>query len=305
MSATRITNSMMARTVLSDINGVANRLTETQRKLSSGKEINRPSDDPYGAGRSLSLRSELEAIKQHSRNVDEAMGWQTVTDTALGTIGDLAQRARELVVRGANDTLDQTSRDAIAHEIDQIIAGMKQEANATYDGRYVLAGASTDVRPYDPAVLTTANDAFGGTSTTQYREIGPGVTLAVNVTGDEVLGGSATSTGDFLGVLRTVATNLRSSNTAALGTSDLAAVTDEIENLLAVRARVGASVNRLETAKGRLAEVEEAASRMLSNVEDADMARTIVDFNTQQAVYQSALKAGAQVIQPSLLDFLR
>jgi flagellar hook-associated protein 3 FlgL len=305
MSATRITNSMMVRTVLSDLNGVANRLTETQRKLSSGKEINRPSDDPYGAGRSLSLRSELETIKQHSRNVDEATGWQTVTDTALGTIGDLAQRARELVVRGANDTLDQTSRNAIANEIDQIVAGMKQEANATYDGRYVLAGSSTDVRPYDPSVQATPNDGFGGTSTTQLREIGPGVTLAVNVTGDEVLGGTATSSGHMLDVLRTVAANLRTSNTNALGTTDLDAITTEIENLLAVRARVGASVNRLETAKSRLAESEEAASRMLSNVEDADMAKTIIHFNTQQAVYQSALKAGAEVIQPSLLDFLR
>jgi flagellar hook-associated protein 3 FlgL len=305
MSGTRITNSMMARTVLSDLNQVANRLTETQRKLSSGKEINRPSDDPYGAGRALALRSELEAIEQHSRNVDEAVGWQTVTDTALGTIGDLAQRARELVVQGATDTLDVTSRNAIAQEIDQIIAGMKQEANATYDGRYVLAGTNTDVRPYDPSLQATPNDAFAGNSTAQLREIGPGVTLAVNVTGDEVLGGTATASGDMIDVLRDVATHMRAGDTNALGTTDLKAVTAEIENLLAVRARVGASINRLDTAKSRLAEIQESATKMLSNVEDADMAKTIIDFNTQQAVYQSALKAGAQVIQPSLLDFLR
>jgi flagellar hook-associated protein 3 FlgL len=44
---------------------------------------------------------------------------------------------------------------------------------------------------------------------------------------------------------------------------------------------------------------------MLSNTEDADMAKTLVDFSTQQAVYQSALNAGARVVQVSLLDFLR
>jgi flagellar hook-associated protein 3 FlgL len=305
VSGTRITNSMMSRTVLADLHQVAGRLTETQRKLSSGKEITRPSDDPYGAGRALGLRNELKAIKQHARNADEAIGWQSVTDTALGKIGDLAARARELVVQGATDTLEQTSRDALAQELDQIIAGMKQEANATYDGRYVLAGTRTDVRPYDPSVQATPNDGYGGDPIEQQREIGPGVTLPVNIAGDEVLGGSPTGAGNLLGVLRDVATHLRAGATATLGSSDLSALSDEIDNVLAVRSRVGASMNRLETAKLRLSELEESATRMLSNVEDADMAKTIIDFNTQQAVYQSALKAGAQVIQPSLLDFLR
>jgi flagellar hook-associated protein 3 FlgL len=300
----RVTNSMMNRSVLSDLNAVANRLTETQRKMASGKEINKPSDDPYGAGRALSLRGELEAMRQHGRNVDEALGWQTVTDTALGTIGDLAQRARELVVQGANDTLSETDRNAIAQEIDQIIAGMKQEANATYDGRYVFAGTDTAARPYD-STLGTGNDAFAGDQVIQQREIGPGVRLGVNVTGDEILGGAAGGAGNMLGVLRDIAAHLRSGDAESLGGADLSALDDEMDNLLAVQARVGAGMNRLETAKSRLLEVQEAATKMLSDVEDADMAKTIIDFNTQQAVYQSALKAGAQVIQPSLLDFLR
>jgi flagellar hook-associated protein 3 FlgL len=299
----RITNSMMNRSVLSDLNSVANRLTETQRKLSSGKDINRPSDDPYRAGRAIGLRTDLEGMAQHKRNIDEALGWQTVTDTALTTITKFSQRARELVVEGSTDTLSQSDRDAIAQEIDQIIAGMKQEANATYDGRYVFAGTSTSTRPYDST--NAGSDAYSGDQGIQQREIGPGVRLGVNVTGDEVLGGAAGGAGNLLTVLRDVATHLRSGDSVALGNGDLSALDDGIDNLLAVQARVGAGMNRLETAKSRLDEVEEAATKMLSDVEDADMAKTIIDFNTQQAVYQSALKAGAQVIQPSLLDFLR
>jgi flagellar hook-associated protein 3 FlgL len=68
---------------------------------------------------------------------------------------------------------------------------------------------------------------------------------------------------------------------------------------------VGATVNRLETADSRLLELEEAGMKLLSDVEDADMARTLVDFTMQQSVYQSALKAGANIVQASLLDFLR
>jgi flagellar hook-associated protein 3 FlgL len=308
--STRITGNMMSRSVLSDLNDIAAKQAQTRRQMSSGKAITKPSDDPYAAARAISLRTELDGIKQHARNVQEAQGWVSVTDTALGKIGDLAQRARELVVQGATDTLPQTSRNAIADELDQIIAGMKQEANATYDGRYVLGGDSTNVRPYDATLQTTdpsvpANDAYAGDAARQLREIGPGVTLVVNVHGDEVLGGAPGPTGDMLGALRAAAAHLRAGDTAALGSTDLKAVSDQIDNILRVRARVGATMNRLETASSRLAELEESTMSMLSDTEDADMAKTLVSFSTQQAVYQSALNAGARIVQSSLLDFLR
>jgi flagellar hook-associated protein 3 FlgL len=306
--STRITSSMMTRSVLSDLNDIANKQDVTRRQMSSGKQITRPSDDPYGTARAMSLRGDLAQIKQHQRNVSEAQSWLSVTDTTLGSIGDLASHAKELLIQGATDTLPQTSRNAIADQIDQVIAGMKQEADATYDGRYVLSGSRTNTRPYDSTLTTgtgaTANDAYSGDAASQLREIGPGVTLGVNVHGDEVLGGAPGSAGNLLGVLRDVATHLRSGDTAALGNGDIKAVSDQIDNLLAVQARVGAGMNRLDTASSRLAQIEESTTSMLSNTEDADMAKTITDFSTQQAVYQSALNAGARIVQTSLLDFL-
>jgi flagellar hook-associated protein 3 FlgL len=219
----------------------------------------------------------------------------------------MAQRARELLTQGATDTLPQTSRNAIAAEIDQLIAGMKQEANATYDGRYVLGGSRTNLAPYDSKVLPVGsppNDTYGGDAVKQQREIGPGVRVEVNTTGDRVLGGTPSDPG-LLDVMRDIAANLRSGNTTALGTSDMKALTGRIENLLGVRAEVGAGMNRLETAAARLAETEESATSLLSDTEDADMAKTLIDYSTQQAVYQSALNAGSRIVQASLLDFLR
>jgi flagellar hook-associated protein 3 FlgL len=306
----RITNNMLSRSVLSDLNDIATKQAQTRRQMSSGKAITKPSDDPYAAGRAISLRSELAGIKQHERNVQEAQGWMTVTTTALSQITDMAQTARQLVVQGSTDTLPQESRNAIADQIDELIAGMKQEANATYDGRYVLGGTRTNVRPYDATETKTdpsipTNDAYGGDSATLYREVGPSVTMGVNVHGDEVLGGAPGATGNMLGVLRDVATHLRTGDTAKLGTDDLKAVQGQIDNLLSVQARVGAGMNRLDTASSRLQEIEESTMSMLSNTEDADMAETLVNFSTQQAVYQSALQAGARIVQSSLLDFLR
>jgi flagellar hook-associated protein 3 FlgL len=307
--STRITSSMTTRSVLSDLNRIAAQQDLTRRQMSSGKAITKPSDDPYGAARAMSLRTDLAGVKQHQRNVDEAQSWMSATSTTLSSITDLAQKARELTVQGATDTLSQSGRDAIADQIDQLIAGMKQEGNATYDGRYVLGGSRTNTPPYDSTLTktdpsVTTNDAYSGDAASQLREIGPGVTLAVNVHGDEVLGGASGSTGNLLGVLRDIATHLRSGDTAALGGGDIKAVSDQIDNLLAVQARVGAGMNRLDTASSRLAQIEESTTSMLSNTEDADMAEVITNYSTQQAVYQSALNAGARIVQTSLLDFL-
>lgn len=297
--STRITNGMLVRSVLADLTTVDQRLSLLQRKLSSTKEITKPSDDPYGTGRAMALRGELEATSQYKRNVREALGWASVTDTALSKIGDLAQRARELIVRGANDQA-QTSRDAIAEEIDQLADAMKQEASTTYDGRYVLGGTRTDIKPY-----TMGSDLYAGDAGAIVRQLGPGVALGVGVRGDEVLGGSATATGDLLRVMRDAAAHLRAGDGASLGTVDLQDMQGQIDHLLGIRARVGATANRLETASTRLAELEESTMQLLSETEDADIASTMVAYSTQKSVYQAALRSGADLVQMSLLDFLR
>jgi flagellar hook-associated protein 3 FlgL len=309
--STRITTGMISRGVLSDLNEVAGRLTQTQRKMATGKELTRPSDDPFAVGRALGLRTELDGIGQYRRTTAEASAWTEATDSALGTIGNIAQRARELLVRGANDTSPPSARQAIAQEIDQLILAAKQEGNATHAGRSLFSGTATDVRPYDSRPYAAGPppvglDTYAGNGGDVVRSIGSGVALAVNVRGSEVLGDGAD--GELLATLRSVSAHLRGGTPAdadALRAVDLKALDRNIDTLLTLRARVGATANRLEAADGRLAELEESSSKLLSDTEDADMAKTLIDFSTQQSVYQSALKAGANIVQSSLLDFLR
>jgi flagellar hook-associated protein 3 FlgL len=295
---TRITQNMISRTLLADLNATTARMAATQHKMSSGKELTKPSDDPFGVSRALQFRGDLAANRQHQRNVSEADAWQTVTDTALGQIGDIALRPRELVVQGANGATGPQARDAIATEIEQLVDSLKSVANAQYAGRYVFAGSDTLTPPYQLG----ANDTYGGNAETLRREIGPNVQIDLNVTGGAVIGDGS---GGLIATLRKVAADLRANDTAALQNGDLSAIDAAHDTIVSARATVGARANRLETAAGRLQEVEDTTARLLSETEDADMAKTLIDFSMQQAVYQSALKAGANVIQPSLMDFLR
>jgi flagellar hook-associated protein 3 FlgL len=301
----RITQGMISRSTLSSINDVSSRLAQTQRKLASGLEITKPSDDPFGTSRALSLRTERDGLQQLQRNIGEADGWMTVTDAALDKMTATLQRARELTVAGASDAAGPDARKSMADEIDQLIDSLKQEGNASYGGRYVFGGTLTQTKPY----AVPGTDTFNGNTQPIAREIGPGVSVKVNVAGVDVLGqGQGAGDGLLLDTLRDVAGHLRGGTTAdaqALRTTDLQGLDRNLQNLLTHRASIGALQKRLEAAEGRLAETEETVTKLLSETEEADMAKTIIDFSTQQSVYQSALKAGANIVQASLLDFLR
>lgn len=299
----RITSGMMSRNVLQDLQKDQGRLTSSFEQLSSGRRITRPSDDPYGTTRAMSLRAELSEIDQAQRNVGDAQGWQRTTDSAISGIGDAVQRVRVLLVGAANDAGGQSSREAAALEVEQLIRAVKGTANTTYAGAPVFSGASS-ARPYDP----DGADTFSGDAGTVLRTIGAGVTVAINADLSGRVLGEGGGDGKMIDALRTIVSHLRGGTAAdanALRSTDLKALDAQLDGLSALRAEVGATGSRLESATARLAEVAEAADTQRSGVEEADYASTMISYSTQQATYQAALKAGAGIVQGSLMDFLR
>ena len=302
----RVTNNTVSRELLTDITSITSRIAKIQGSISSGKQISTPSDDPLGTQRSLSLRSVIEGSQQHQRNIDEATGWLETTDDALSDASSIVNRARELTVQGASDSLGPEQRSSIALELDQLAEALKESANASYQGTYVFAGVATTTRPYGPNV---AGDAFQGdtSGTPVARTIGPGVSVSINTNAGAIFG-SGSGDGKLIATLRNIATHLRSTATVdrdALRTTDLADLSNNLDTLSQARATVGAVQSRLDTAKSRLGDVELTTTQLLSENEDTDLAKAILDLSTQQNVYQAALRSGASVIQPSLLDFLR
>jgi len=300
----RITTLMTSRATLRDLNDGLDRLSRLQGRLSSGKQITRPSDDPYGTSRALALRGELGGLDQFQRNVDDGTGWLNTSDTALGQMSDVLARVRELLVNGGNDTAGSAARAAMADEIDQLAESVKQEADVQYGGRYVFSGTATDTAPY----ALGGPDAYAGDAGTITRAIGPGVELPISTDVRALLGdGQAARDDKLLHTLRDISDHLRGStpaDAAALRGTDLQRLDASLDVLNGIRADVGARVNRLATAGARLAGLALNATQLLSDTEDADMAQTITQYTTQQAAYSAALKAGANIVQTSLLDFL-
>ena len=300
MSAGRVTEGMLGRRLLSDLRASTQRIATAQRQIASGRRIDKPSDDPLATHNALRLRSELGGIEQDKRTISDTKGWLDTTDSALATITDVVHRARELALAGANGAIGQTERNKLADEVDQLIETAKSAANASYGGRYVLAGQDTDDPPYSPGAV----DAYDGDSGLIARQIGPGVSVQINVKGVDILGNGTADT-KLLTTLRTLAADLRSGNLPGLRGPALNNLQTNLEDVTSARGVVGALATRIESAETRLAQVEESTLSLLSENEDTDIAKAMIDLTTQQSVYQAALQSGQALIQPSLLDFLR
>ncbi len=300
----RITDGMMSRRLVADLRNTTSRVADAHEQVSTGKRLVRPSIDPIDSMRAVRLRADAAEAKQHQRNIDQARAWLDVTDQALSSVNDAIHRVRELTVKAGNGIYPLVDREAMATEIDQLVGLVKQAANASYNGAYVFAGQATTSVPYN---ANPANpDTYAGDGGPIVRTIGPGVAVQVNVPGGALFGNG--TDGRLLNVLRDISAHLRSTVPAdveALRSTDLVALDRRLDDLLEARTTVGAVSERLESAKGRLQDVEDAANRFRSEAEDADMAQAIMDLTNHQSVYQAALRSGAQIIQPSLMDFLR
>jgi len=133
--------------------------------------------------------------------------------------------------------------------------------------------------------------------------------VQINARASDLFGsGQAAGDNKLLDNLRDIADHLRSNATVdrdALRNGDLKNLSDNLDTLNSARATLGATQARLDSAKSRLADVETTTTQLLSETEDTDLAKAILDLTNQQNVYQAALRSGASIIQPSLLDFLR
>lgn len=124
-------------------------LAELDEKIASGKKLIKPSDDPVGSVRVISMSSELAAYEQYKRNIDLARAQISQEETVMSQAGNTLQRVRELLVQANNDTLDDSNRRAIATEIDSLNDDLMALAN-TRDatGEYLFGGFQAETAPF-------------------------------------------------------------------------------------------------------------------------------------------------------------
>ncbi|MEQ8289379.1 MAG: flagellar hook-associated protein FlgL [Gammaproteobacteria bacterium] len=148
----RVSTNFYVQRGLNNILDQQYKLAEVQEQIASGKRLNRPSDDPTGATQVLRLEQAMSTTDQFQRNSDYARNRLTLEEATLKNVQDSLLRVREIAVQGANSTLSDTDRYALAQEVSERLKELVGLAN-TRDANqeYLFAGYKVNTQPFTQA----------------------------------------------------------------------------------------------------------------------------------------------------------
>ena len=249
--------------------------------LSTGKSINRASDNAAGLSIRETMTSQINGLGAAIKNANDAVSELQTADGALNEVSSMFQRMRELAVLSVNDTYSSTQKTAMSTEFNQLSAEITRISEQTqWNGMTLLAGNG---------------GAPGGTATSVYTfQVGANTAQTLTVTMPVMSIGQFSVTGDSIA-------------TAAGATSAVADLDGSLSELNGYRSTIGGTINRLTHAIDNLTNVQQNATDSRSKVEDTDYAAATSELARTQIIAQAATAILAQANQQpqSVLSLLK
>ena len=192
---TRISSVEQFRQGIDNILSQQARLNETQLQLSTGKRVNRPSDDPSASIQLLKLSTLKSKTEQYNRNIESARNQLQLQESVLSSVTNVLQRVRELTVQANNATQSDESRAAIADEIYNRIDELLQYANTkSPDGEYIFSGFNARSQAF---VESGGGYTYQGDQGERMLQISEDLQVAVRSSGVDVFASAKTGDGRF------------------------------------------------------------------------------------------------------------
>lgn len=293
----RVTPSIQNRNFLENVNRLKARLDKAQEEVSSGKTVNRLSDNPFAASQASRLMSVIGANDQFVAMNDRLKGKLEVTDTVLQSMIRNLDSVQALAAQALSGSTTAESRSALAGDVEGIRQQMLSAGNTQLNGSYIFAGTMTTAAPFvDTAGVVTYN----GNDEAIYQRLDRSVVVQTNITGQDL----------FLGAppVFTVLSDLK----AAILANDTTTIRARLNDLQSISNRVndmdstvGNSMKLVDQLQDSLRANSQALQDHISTMTDADLAKSITDMNLTNQSLNMSLNAQANVQQLSLLDYLR
>lgn len=293
---TRISTAYQFDTYASDIRRASESYFDAQRRVSSGKRIERMSDDPLGASLSLNMKTLKKGIEGYASNLKLAKGVLGTSEQALSEVSDMLKRANTLALSGANAATDQNARTAMIQEIDAIQSRLVTLGNSRGpSGQYVFSGQKNDTPPF-----TTSGSGiqYNGDHNNIAIETDPTATMPITTQGDPLFT-------DIYNRLETLKTNLAGGNIGGITGVSIAEIQNSQKSVDAARGQVGIRLSTIQTMLDHYDRRTDELTTGISDIEDVDMSDAIVRYQQTMTAYQAALQVASKGYSLSLMDFIR
>ncbi len=271
-------------------------------QMTTGRRVNLASDDPAAAAVEVGISAQTDRCDQFLQSISSVSSELQTADSALNSAVSSLQRAVTLGVEGANGTLSQPDRVALASEIQGISQQMLSTANLSYNGKYVFAGTASTTAPYVSDTLAPGGVAYQGNDGVNLVETEQGDSIAVNQPGSQLF--SSPDANVFV-ALNDLVTALQSPEST---TSDLTDATQEVsaayEHVVSARVFYGSTIDQLVSDQVFLNTEKLQLSQQMNDTVGVDMNQAATNLVNAQTARSAALAAASQTNNLSLLDYL-
>jgi len=301
----RITQSMISRMGLAQIDAGRSRLVRTQEQAATGLRINRPSDDPIDYRRARDLGDAMRQTERFQRSIDLSRTRIRTTENAITDSLDLLAEAKVAALAARNGTAGESDRPARLQQVEALFDGLLDNANRRAPGGgFVFAGTASDAAPFELAGtlasgLPSPVVSFVGENSAIEVEIDEGVFMEVTLDGERVFQGGVDAFGVLANLHAAIDLDDDVAMDAAIGDLDRAMAQLRVE-----QSRIGNEERKADRQEGRLALQLQELTAQLSFVEDADVFEVFSDLAAQEAALESSLAVTSRLLGPTLLDFL-
>lgn len=299
----RINNNIPALNTHRILNINTEAMQKTLEKLSSGKRINRASDDAAGLAISQKMKAQINGLKQASRNSLDGISLIQTAEGALNEVHSMLQRMRELCVQGANGVYKDEDLGAVADEIKELTEQINKIATDTeFNGIPILKGDLGVSKSESQTLRLQIGADEGQFIELEMKDMNVTVTdsngSGLNIVGNNMLISGINSSGKC-----TVSEAL----TSPIFEKCITVYNDAVNKVAHMRSKLGAYQNRLEhTIKNTDNTVENLTSSM-SRIEDVDMASEMSEYTKLNILQQAgtAMLAQANELPQTVLQLLR
>lgn len=267
-------------------------------EMGTGSTINKPSDDPAGAAAMVQINAASSQVDSYQQSISSISGQLSTADSTLSSVVTALQRAISLGVQGANGTLSDTDRAAIANELTGIQSQLISLANTTYQGQFLFAGTA-ETQPYVVDSAAPSGVSYKGNSGTNSVTIGNGYQVQVNLPGSQVFNGAGA---DVFQAIH----DLISALNANSGIPDaVTEVTNAYNYVTSQRVFYGNAMNQAQDQQTFLGTEKVNLSQQENTVAGADMATVASQLASDETAINATLSAMGSMPRTSLFDYLR
>jgi flagellar hook-associated protein 3 FlgL len=279
------------------------RLDKINELISTGNNVNRPSDDPINARLLLDIGDKIKTGDQYTSNISKASTWQNFTNTALTGMSDIMNLAHKAVSTIAGGSSDAYARQDAAAQLQSLKQQLVDMGNMQLGDQYIFAGAKNTMAPF-----SGTSPYYTGDETALNIEIAPATTQQMNIPGNQLLTADTAVSQPYgaTNIFKTfddliTAVNANDVTAMQAGVTALESGTRQINS---AQSDVKSRLARLDSMNKLNDNSRNTLSTIYSNTQNVDYAKLAIELTQQQTAFNASLSSTAKISQLSLLDYL-